>query len=723
MKRWFICVGLLLGLSAPLRADEGMWMVHALDERLAARLDSAGLRLDVDELYDEGRPSLSDAVVAFDGGVGSGSVISDRGLVITNHHVAYGDICALSTSERDLLRTGFWARTAEEELPVEGRSVWFLRRTLDVTRQARQLRARMEAEGRWGPMSLRRLYAELERLYGGDSTLEVRCTSLWGGERYLLHFYEVYRDVRLVGCPPASVGAFGGDADNWSWPQHKGDFALYRVYADSAGRPADYSPRNRPLNPRRVLTLSRRGVREGDFTLVLGYPGRTERYAPSYAVAEKQQVENPVVVANRQLRRQLLARRMERSGEVRRAYADEYFSLSNFTDLARWENRCLQRFDVVARRAEEERRLAAWLRGDSARRAAWGDVCGELQRLYAVRRTAQRQLVNMRESWFGASRAWLVANRLAALAGRLERQGRDSLRAGDAELQSLHRIAAPLQGGYDAATDRALLSAMTERFTDSIPRALWGEAMAARFDAAGGDAARMAAEAFDRSVCSDARRFEAFFAGGRSLAEIRRDALVELVGSVSVSRFTGAVREAERRAGGDLHEARARYARALYAFRRAEGRLQYPDANSTMRLSYGRVRSLAPSDGVSLSWRSTAAGLVEKYDPGDERFRFDSTLRRLLSEGAWGAWGEEGVLTVNFLTDNDITGGSSGSPVLDARGRLVGLAFDGNRESMAGNFWYHPDLARTVCVDIRFVMWTIERYAGADWLLRELRFE
>ena len=372
-------------------------MVHALDERLAARLDSAGLRLDVGELYDEGRPSLSDAVVAFDGGVGSGSVISDRGLVITNHHVAYGDICALSTSERDLLRTGFWARTAEEELPVEGRSVWFLRRTLDVTRQARQLRARMEAEGRWGPMSLRRLYAELERLYGGDSTLEVRCTSLWGGERYLLHFYEVYRDVRLVGCPPASVGAFGGDADNWSWPQHKGDFALYRVYADSAGRPADYSPRNRPLNPRRVLTLSRRGVREGDFTLVLGYPGRTERYAPSYAVAEKQQVENPVVVANRQLRRQLLARRMERSGEVRRAYADEYFSLSNFTDLARWENRCLQRFDVVARRAEEERRLAAWLRGDSARRAAWDDVCAELQRLYAVRRTAQRQLVNMRD--------------------------------------------------------------------------------------------------------------------------------------------------------------------------------------------------------------------------------------------------------------------------------------------------------------------------------------
>ena len=178
MKRWFICVGLLLGLSAPLRADEGMWMVHALDGRLAARLDSAGLRLDVGELYDEGRPSLSDAVVAFDGGVGSGSVISDRGLVITNHHVAYGDICALSTSERDLLRTGFWARTAEEELPVEGRSVWFLRRTLDVTRQARQLRARMEAEGRWGPMSLRRLYAELERLYGGDSTLEVRCTSL-----------------------------------------------------------------------------------------------------------------------------------------------------------------------------------------------------------------------------------------------------------------------------------------------------------------------------------------------------------------------------------------------------------------------------------------------------------------------------------------------------------------------------------------------------------------
>lgn len=722
MKRWIVSLYAVLLLWQPAAADEGMWLVNALGD-IYPQMRAKGLKIDLKELYNEDAAALSAAVVAVDGGAGSGSMISEEGLMITNHHVAYSDICALSTPERNYLETGFWAPTRADEIPVEGKTVWFLRRVADVTDEAEALKAEMQATGRWGVMSMRRLYADLEKRHGEQSGCEVSCASMWGGRRYLMYYYDIYRDVRLVGAPPVSIGAFGGDYDNWGWPQHKGDFTLYRVYADSAGRPADYSPANVPLRPRRVLRIATGGVREGDFAMVVGFPGRTNRYASSLAVVEKERIKNPIVVANRHDRMEIIRRHMERDPKVRMAYSDAFFGLSNYADYAKWEMKCLKRFRVAELRREEEQAMQRWIEADTALRARYGGVLAELERGYAARREAERNLNYFREAWLGPSEALLVANRVSSFLAKLDRTKRDSLRLADQDAQAVLKGSGRLRRNYDAATDRDLLARMVLNFTANVPREMWGETLAAMYDAAGGDADRMAREAFDSSFCSSAERYDAYFCEDRSVAQIRRDPLVALTESVPVQRFTGGVDRAEKRARVKVGKAEASYAEALYDFRAAQGVPQYPNANSTMRLSYGTVLPLSPADGVHYDARSTAAGYLEKYDPEVYEWRVDERMRQLLRAKDWGRWGEKGTLYVNFLTDNDITGGNSGSPVLDGRGRLVGLAFDGNRESMAGDVWFHPELARTVSVDIRYVMWVIEKYAGADWLLREMRFE
>ena len=691
MRRWIACLAVVLLCMQPAMADEGMWLMHRLAE-IYPQMKARGLKIKDKEIYNEKSAALADAVVAVDGGMGTGSMISDQGLMITNHHVAYSDICALSTPECNLLETGFWARTRDEEIPVPGKTVWFVRKVVDVTDEANALKEEMKAAGKWGMMAPRRLYAELEGRYGRETECEVSCYSMWGGKMYLMFYYDIYKDVRLVGTPPASIGAFGGDYDNWGWPQHKGDFALYRVYADREGRPAAYSADNVPLKPRRVLQVATGGVHDGDFAMVIGFPGRTNRYASSFAVAEKQCVRNPIVVANRHDRMDILKRHMERDPRVRMEYSDAYFGLSNYADYAKWENKCLRRFDVVAIREAEEERLQRWIEADSARKAEDGTLLEELARGYEARQGAERNLNYFREAWLGPSEALLVANRVSSYLGKLERLKQDSLIVDSKDARSVVAGSGRLRRNYDAATDRDLLARMVVNFTANVPREMWGAQLQAMYDKAGGNADRMARAAFDASFCSDPARYDAYFSKNRSVAEIRRDPMVALTESVTVQRFTGGVDKAEKRGRARVGRSESRYADVLYDFRASEGLAQYPNANSTMRLTYGSVQPLNPSDGVHYDSRSTIAGYMEKYNPDEYEYRVDDRMRRLIAKRDWGRWGENDTLYVNFLTDNDITGGNSGSPVLDGKGHLIGLAFDGNRESMAGDVWLPSEL-------------------------------
>lgn len=718
MKRIvYLFVLVTLAFVQSVRADEGMWMIQQLSV-VEHQMRQAGLKLPLSKIYNPQGGALSDAVVAIDGGTGTGSMISRNGLMITNHHVAYGDICAVSTLTHNYLEEGFWARSRAEEIPIKGKTVSFLRRVEEVTSEADALREEMKREGHWGPMSMRRLYAELERRYAGKTDLEVSCVSMWSGLKFYMYFYEVYRDVRLVGVPPRRIGAFGGEYDNWGWPQHKGDFALYRVYADRKGRPADYSAENVPLHPEKVLEISTRGIREGDFTMVIGFPGRTNRYASSYEIEERETLKNPIVVANRHQRMDIIRRNMQRSEEIRLKYSDAFFSLSNFADLVKWENVCLGRYKVSDLRREEERTLEKWIETNNPKSRG---LLEHLRQGYAARRDAERDLNYLREAWLGPSEALLTANRVGVYLAKLRRLKTPPVSVSSDEIRKLVSFGHFVRN-YDARTDRELFVNMVNVFTKNVSREMWGEGMQQMFDRFGGNAAQMAEDAFDRSFCSDADRFREYFGEDRPIGEVESDPLVMLARSVSIPRFTGAVNRAERKAGESLHACEKAYTHALYAFRQAQDIPQYPDANSTMRLTYGRVGGLVPRDGVIYDCRSTVCGYLEKYDSARHEYQVDSLLRGLIVRRAWGRWGDHDKMTVNFLTNNDITGGNSGSPVLDAKGRLIGLAFDGNRESMAVDLYFHPELARTVCVDIRFVMWCIEHYAGAGDLLREMKF-
>ena len=720
MRRWIACLAVVLLCMQPAMADEGMWLMHRLAE-IYPQMKARGLKIKDKEIYNEKSAALADAVVAVDGGMGTGSMISDQGLMITNHHVAYSDICALSTPECNLLETGFWARTRDEEIPVPGKTVWFVRKVVDVTDEANALKEEMKAAGKWGMMAPRRLYAELEGRYGRETECEVSCYSMWGGKMYLMFYYDIYKDVRLVGTPPASIGAFGGDYDNWGWPQHKGDFALYRVYADREGRPAAYSADNVPLKPRRVLQVATGGVHDGDFAMVIGFPGRTNRYASSFAVAEKQCVRNPIVVANRHDRMDILKRHMERDPRVRMEYSDAYFGLSNYADYAKWENICLRRYDVIGIRAAEEARLAAWIDADPARRAEYGDLLANLKKGYEARAEAVREKCYYQETWIRPSDVMMTANRLGTLVDRMQRDGIASVQDGDKNFAGVKSNTRRMMKDFDLATDKEVLTRMMESFIDNVPREMWGEQLPQLYDRFKGNVPALVDYAFENTCCTSYEKLCAWFAQPRTAEEILSDPMAAMANSVSSRRFAEKLKQAEETSGIDADKEELRYTHAIYEMRESEGTPQYPDANSTMRLTYGTVGPVSPKDAVHYDSRSTIDGYLEKYNPDDYEFRVDDRMSSLIRSKDWGRWGENGRLYVNFLTNNDITGGNSGSPVLNARGDVIGLAFDGNRESMSGDIYFHPTNFKTVCVDIRFVLWIMDKYAGAGKLIDEMR--
>lgn len=682
MKRFVsvLAVALLSGLFA-LRAgaDEGMWMINMLDKALERKMRDAGCKLPAKVIYDSEKTSLSDAIVSLDFGC-TGSMISSEGLLITNHHCAYADIFALSTPEHNYLEDGFWARSREQEIPIPGKGAYFLRKVLDVTAEAEEIVASHSLKGR--PMGSRKLCNILEKKYEKDFPgQEVALYSMYAGCEYYIMVYDKYTDLRLVAAPPVSMGQFGGDVDNWEWPQHKADFAIYRIYTDAEGHSAGYSAENVPMKPAKVLKINTKGVKEGDYTMVMGYPGITNRYASSAEVSYLADTQYPLVAGLMKERMDILSKWMNEDTSLRLKYSDKFFSLSNVQEIRESEAFYYKYCNVPGiYSAGREQHLSGALVDSialSLRSAASIDRQIRFYQEACVRSGSMFRLGTM------------VAN--DADAGRIKAlvEGIDMRVEKELFCLNIKELAKNIEPRFrgDALNEYVALYG-----EESLGERIWEES----FGEAGG--------VFDASG---------------ALALNADSPVVRAVLSIKMNLLNTAKKDAE--GGKGLLELKHQYKRALYHYNRDNGIVQYPDANSSMRLTYGNVTDLYSADAVHKLSHSTAEGFMQKYDPDSYDFAMRDDAYELIKKQDWGRWkAADGTMWINFITTNDITGGNSGSPVIDARGNLVGLAFDGNKEGLACDIYYDRNLNRCVCVDIRYVMWILEKYAGLDYLLEEI---
>ncbi len=727
--KYFFVLAALIGCQSAY-ADEGMWMVHAIDSALEKKMRERGLELSAGEIYNADAPgaTVADAVVSMAFGC-TGSIISDNGLLITNHHCAYSDIHALSTPEHNYLEEGFWAMRSEEERNIPMKSVYFLKRVLDVTEETLELKAELEAAGM--PSGTRRLSSVMEKKYAEGTGLEALLSSMWDGSKYYMALYEVYRDVRLVAAPPVSSAAFGGDVDNWEWPQHKCDFAMYRVYTAPDGSPAFYSEDNVPLKPKAKLAISLDGYQDGDYTMILGYPGSTNRYSSSFETNFNETVRHPICNELRGRQMEIIKGWMDADPSVRLKYADYYFSLSNVQELYSGEAECLDRFNVVEEKEAVERELMEWIRASPERIERWGSLLDDLRAKYLAVEDGERNINYYRETVVRGTRIARVCYRKNAKAIMREFEG------------------------IDLRVERNLFGYAVEKFYEEVDPRFWGDYHREMIDRYG-SAEAVAEAVWEGSSLTDEGRLAEFLSveehgeghgrrlgrghgevsgGGRGEGrgegrgrgyrggeiDLSGDSLYRFFQDTKITVYNDAIASAEgepRRL--DLNR---EYTHALYQMRLDKGIAQYPDANSTMRITYGTVGGYSPYDGVLCDWKTTPAGILEKYNPADYDFSLNGRQLSLYLEGDWGRWGfgpEGRGMYVNFLTDNDITGGNSGSPVLNSRGELIGLAFDGNKESLSSDLWYAPGYNKCVCVDIRFILWTLDRYAGMTRIIEEL---
>ena len=713
MKRIILIIISAIILSPSMAiADEGMWMVNMLEKGLMTKMKKAGLKLPANVIYDESAVSIKDAGVSLDFGC-TGSMVSEEGLMITNHHCAYSDVHSISTNEHNYLEDGFWAMSRGEEVHIKGKGAWFLRKVIDVTDEVAQMQAKSTK-----PMNLRKLSYQLEKKYGEETGYEASLASMWKGEKYYMFLYEVYRDLRLVAAPPVSIAAYGGDTDNWEWPQHKGDFAIYRIYTAPDGSPAEYSEENVPMKPRKTLKISTKGVKTGDFTMILGYPGSTNRYNSSFGVNKKEKLTNPITTKVRGDKLAIMDKWMSADPAVRLLYADKYFSVSNAQEFWSGEIISFRRYGVTDIRREDEKELQAWIQSSPERVEKWGDLLAEMDETYSEVEEIERDMIYYRETMISSNPFYGLSTRLKGMF----KKGVDSLCPAQDKIymSNLHRTISSI----DYRVEKELLYYGFRTYTDNVESSKWGERVNKLMERFDHDPEAVMDHVWENSIFTNQERLLAAMERYISKEELNGDPIYDLLHSISVGDMNTKKNKIMERGrsgkgkkcgrGRQINALEKEYTHAMYEMKLDKGQVQYPDANSTMRLTYGTVGPISPFDGVYCSEISTARGILEKYNPDDYEFT--------LKEKQLGLVKSNPTLPVNFLSNNDITGGNSGSPVLNARGELIGLAFDGNKESLCSDAYFHPDYCKTVSVDIRYVLWILKYYAEADHILQELEF-
>ncbi len=697
------------------KADEGMWFLMFIERLNHRDMQKQGLQLTSEEIYSINNNSLKDAIVQFGGGC-TAEMVSGQGLVLTNHHCGYGAIAELSAPEHDYLKDGFWAKDKAAELKPKSLKVRFFVRMDDVSKRILGVvNDKMSELDREKAINQEIAKIEKENSENGKYVVSVR--SFFQGNEYYYFVYQDYEDVRLVGTPPSSIGKYGGDTDNWEWPRHTGDFSMFRVYGDKDGNPAAYSTSNVPLQPKHHLPVSLKGYQPNDFAMILGYPGRTNRWMPAQGVAQNVEYAYPAWVEASKVTMDQMKKYMEQNQKVNIDYASKYAGVANY-----WKNRdgmieALKLHGTVAKKTKEEEKFNKWAQ-KGANKAEFGDVVSNLNNYYAKTNLDARHnnYINilLRYSTL-ASAPYSIGKALENYAAANDAK-RDEMRP---------KIQNAINAYYEKMylpLEKDLLAAQLNLYASKASEAGLAPYVADLAKQNNKNFTAYVNDAVERSFFADQKQVENFLISP-DVEVLKKDPLYVLSNAL-VERASKQTDEQAK-----LKDVYSKNFRLLVKGLRESkiGNILYPDANSTLRLTYGSIQNLPKSTNpkrqpdVASNYFTTLEGTVAKHIAGDEEFENPQRLLDLAKAKDYGQYGDkDGYLHVNFLSNNDITGGNSGSPVMNGKGELIGIAFDGNIEAMAGDVIFDPKLQRTISVDIRYVLWVVDKFAGAKHIVDEM---
>lgn len=707
-KLWAVL--LLLVASGQVFADEGMWVLKELNKQNLERMKELGFTPSYEQLYSETDPCVANAVVIFGGGC-SGITVSNEGLIFTNHHCGFGSIQQLSSVEHDYLKDGFVSQSKEEELPVPGLTVRYLRETVDVSDRINSQIASIKEE------HLRLAAADsigqaMADSVGNTEFQAADVVPFYNNNKYFLIVYDVFNDVRMVFAPPSSVGKFGGDTDNWMWPRHTGDFSIFRVYAGADNRPAEYAPENRPYRAEKFLKISLDGVDEGDFAMVMGFPGSTERYMTSYEIDNLLGTENPQRIFIRGERQAILWDDMMADDAVRIQYASKYAMSSNYWKNSIGMSRGIRKLGVKARKEAQEASFQAWAEKNTLPEEGYIDALAKIREAELRGGPIYAGVQYLSEAFLGAVE---LLNPVRSFINMDKMAVEETIADPDAVRERL----AEWYKDYNPATDRKVARRMLAIARENMKElpSFYADVVDKQF---GGDIDAYVDYLYDHSIFASAEKVLALL-DDYSPEKIAADPAVEL--SASVWSKYMELSKAYRESHAGYAEGHRKYIAGLML--QQPRKAWAPDANFTIRLTYGNVLPYSPADGIEYNYYTTLKGVMEKEDPKNPaEFTVPERLKELYAARDFGRYANaKGEMPVAFLANLDITGGNSGSPVLNDRGALIGLAFDGNWEAMSGDVAFEPDLQRMIAVDVRYVLFIVDKFAGAGWLLDEMQFE
>jgi len=695
-----------------LSAHEGMWMPNTLAKLVIDDMHDAGLKLSAEEIYSINQSSLKDAIVLFGGGC-TAEVISDEGLILTNHHCGYSQIQYHSSLENDYLKNGFWAMNREDELTNPGLTATFVVRIEDVTEAMMSVAQGLSGVNRNAALAAQARRLENEAISGTEYSAEIK--PFFYGNAYYMIVSQTFSDVRLVGAPPSSIGKFGGDTDNWEWPRHTGDFSLFRIYASPDNEPADYSENNVPYKPKRSLEIDMSGIEPGEFTMVFGFPGTTYQYLTSDAVDYVMNIQNPVRIGMREASLSVIDAAMEISDENRIKYAAKQSRISN--GYKKWigQNMGLERFRAIEKKKAQEAEFAKRLSTGGGKE--YDDLLAEMTNLYSANEKYQLSRDYLIEFYYYGPELLRFATNFKNIT-----ENHDSLETAgvlESELDKLARVINGFYKNFDAEVDQRIFEAQASLFIEGTPDELMSPTLSEAADKAQGDWSELASAVYDDSVLDDRPELEELLTkSGKKISKTLSQDPFYLMAEELLENYNDNIRQAYSQFKIQEEEIMREYVRlTMKLFPNND---YWPDANSTMRLTYGKMEGSEPVDGMAYKPYTTLEGIFYKYVPGDKEFDVPEKLLELYRNEDYGRYATNGELRVCILGSNHTTGGNSGSPALNANGQLVGLNFDRTWESTMSDIMFNPEICRNIMVDVKYVLFIIDKFAGAGHLVDEM---